>query len=80
MAVGPAVRAALRTILAPDYRLYNHFLAKFLERLDQFGSARLTAELAELRAANKRLADRCGFQMADNKGSCNNIVYWKNPF
>ena len=35
-------------ILAPDYKLYNHFVAKFRQTLDTFTDTRMAEELAEL--------------------------------
>ena len=63
----PAGRAALRSILEPDYRLYNHFLALLQARLQQLGPARLEARLANLRTANNELTARCRYQLVNNK-------------
>ena len=38
----------LEEILAPDYKVYNHFLAKFRQTLDTFTATRMKEELAEL--------------------------------
>ena len=38
----------LKEILAPDYKVYNHFVAKFRQKLDTFTATRMKEELAEL--------------------------------
>ena len=38
----------LEEILAPDYKVYNHFVAKFRQTLDTFTATRMAQEMAEL--------------------------------
>ena len=38
----------LEEILAPDYEVYNHFVAKFRQTLDTFTATRMAQEMAEL--------------------------------
>jgi hypothetical protein len=59
-------RATLAEWLAADYKLYNHFKAKFERTVEDFGSARMSRELEELREANREAAERCHFQATPN--------------
>ena len=46
--ISTETRVLLEEILAPDYKVYNHFLAKFRQTLDTFTATRMEEELAEL--------------------------------
>ena len=61
-----AARAALQKFLAADYRLYNHFRARFATRLSRLGEARLVAGVVALHRATKELQERCGARPADS--------------
>ena len=61
-----AARAGLQAWLAADYKLYNHFKARFEARVARFGARRMETEVAALRAANKEMQERCGIAAADN--------------
>ena len=46
--ISAETRQLLEDILAPDYEVYNHFVAKFRQTLDTFTATRMEEELAEL--------------------------------
>ena len=46
--ISAETRVLLEEILAPDYEVYNHFVAKFRQTLDTFTATRMKEELAEL--------------------------------
>jgi len=59
-------RAALREYLANDYLVYNHFKAKFDERVNSFGLPRMSRELAQLSSANEKMQELCSVKATDN--------------
>ena len=61
-----AARAALEEYLAADYKLYNHFKAKFEAKVRSFGTRRMEQELGILRLANGNMKERCGINKVDN--------------
>ena len=64
--INDEVRGKLKQILAPDYKVYNHFKSKFDDRLEAFGSGRMEEELGELRKANEAVMKKCDFSATDN--------------
>ena len=46
--ISAETRQLLEEILAPDYEVYNHFVAKFRQTLDTFTATRMAQEMAEL--------------------------------
>ena len=46
--ISAETRVLLEEILAPDYKVYNHFMSKFRQTLDTFTATRMKEELAEL--------------------------------
>ena len=60
------MRAKLKPILAPDYKVYDYFKSKFEDRLEAFGSGRMEEELGELREANEAVMKKCDFSATDN--------------
>ena len=46
--ISTETRVLLEEILAPDYKVYNHFVTKFRQTLDTFTATRMKEELAEL--------------------------------
>jgi len=59
-------RAALREYLANDYLVYNHFKAKFDEKVNSFGLPRMSRELAQLTSANEKMQELCSVKATDN--------------
>ena len=53
--------------MAPDYKMYNHFLARLEEEVQVFGAGRMAEELGELQQANMEVTERCAFTQADNR-------------
>ena len=53
--INAVTRQLLEEILAPDYEVYNHFMAKFRQKLDTFTATRMAAEVAELDRWKTRL-------------------------
>ena len=74
--ISSETRALLTKIMAPDYKVYNHFKAKFEERVEEFGRSRLEAEVAELRDANERRTEECNFKSRDNSKLSGKFKWW----
>ena len=49
----------LKSWLAADYQLYNHFAKKLEDKMLEFGKARLAEEVAELQRLNLEVRERC---------------------
>ena len=59
-------RKFLEKKMAPDYKVYNYFKAKFDQKVEVFGHKRMSLELAELDRVNTEVTRRCEFAQADN--------------
>jgi len=59
-------REALREYLANDYLVYNHFKAKFEEKVNRFGLPRMSRELGQLKSANEEIQELCSVKATDN--------------
>ena len=64
--------------MAPDYEVYNHFLAKFRQQLDTFGPGRMAEELAELERVNTEITEQCDFVEKDNN-NLGGVNKWWGP-
>ena len=64
--------------MAPDYEVYNHFLAKFHQQLDTFGPGRMAEELAELERVNTEITEQCDFVEKDNN-NLGGVNKWWGP-
>ena len=53
------MRQKLKSWLAADYQLYNHFAKKLEDRMLEFGKERLAEEVAELQRLNLEVRERC---------------------
>ena len=62
--------------MAPDYKMYNHFLARLEEEVQEFGAGRMAEELGELQRANTEVTERCAFTQADNKDLAQEHKMW----
>ena len=49
----------LKSWLAADYQLYNHFAKKLEDKMLKFGKERLAEEVAELQRLNLEVRERC---------------------
>ena len=49
----------MKTWLAADYHLYNHFAKKLEDKMLQFGKDRMAAEVAQLQRLNLEVSERC---------------------
>ena len=70
------MRAKLKQILAPDYKVYDHFKSKFDARLEAFGSGRMEEEMGELRKANEAVMKKCDFSATDNNKISGANKWW----
>lgn len=59
-------RKELARYLASDYILYNHFKKLFIQKMSEFGFAKLEREVGELGNLNKQIADRCNLEAKPN--------------
>ena len=73
------MRAKLKQILAPDYKVYDHFKSKFDARLEAFGSGRMEEEMGELRKANEAVMKKCDFSATDNNQISGANKWWDKP-
>ncbi|XP_069171313.1 galactose-3-O-sulfotransferase 2 [Procambarus clarkii] len=55
----------LRQKLAPDYLLYERFVRKFDDLVEDFGRQRMDREVSRLNALTKQLMKTCGFMKQD---------------
>ena len=69
-------RKLLENIMAPDYKVYNHFKAKFDQKLKDLGESRLSQELKELDRVNTEITRRCEFAKEDNKNLDRDLIWW----
>ena len=53
------MRQKLKSWLAADYQLYNHFAKKLEDKMLKFGKERLAEEVAELQRLNLEVRERC---------------------
>ena len=74
--ISSETRALLTKIMAPDYKVYNHFKAKFDEKLREFGATEMATELAELQAANEKKTEDCNFETKDNSKLKGKFKWW----
>ena len=64
--------------MAPDYEVYNHFVAKFRQQLDTFGPGRMAEQLAELERVNAEITEQCDFVEKDNN-NLGGVNKWWGP-
>ena len=58
-ALSDETRQKLKSWLAADYQLYNHFVEKLEHKMVEFSKDRLAAEVAELQMLNLEVRERC---------------------
>ena len=66
-ALKPETRAALATIMSPDYKMYNHFKDKLDIMIESFGEKRMEEEVWRLEKLNKEVMESCDFTQTVNK-------------
>ena len=66
-ALKPYTRAALRAIMSPDYKMYNHFKDKLDVMIESFGEKRMEEEVWRLEKLNKEVMESCDFTQTVNK-------------
>lgn len=71
-------RQLLEEKMAPDYRVYNYFKAKFDQKLKDLGESKLSEELIELDRVNTEITKKCEFAKEDNKNLDRAMVWWSN--
>ena len=72
-------RKLLEKKMAPDYKVYNHFKAKFDQKLHDFGHRRMSQELEELDKINTEVTERCEIAEEDNKKLDKDLKWlWSN--
>ena len=69
-------RQLLEEKMAPDYKVYNYFKAKFDEKLRNLGENNLSQELKELDRVNTEITKKCEFAKEDNKNLNSAMVWW----
>ena len=74
--ISPETRKLLEKKMAPDYKVYNYFKAKFDQKLKDLGQSRLAQELKELGRVNTEVTRRCEFAKEDNKNLDRDLVWW----
>ena len=67
-ALSEETRRKLKSWLAADYQLYNHFAKKLEDKMVQFGEERLAAEVAELQRLNLEVRERCVLEEVKETG------------
>ena len=67
-ALSEETREKLKSWLAADYQLYNHFAKKLENRMVEFGKERLAAEVAELQRLNLEVRERCVLEEVKETG------------
>ena len=77
--ISPEGRKLLEKKMAPDYKVYNYFKAKFDQKLKDFGHRRMSQELEELDRINTEVTKRCEFAEEDNKKLDKDLTWlWSN--
>ena len=77
--ISPETRKLLEKKMAPDYKVYNYFKAKFDQKLSDFGHGRMSHELEELDRINTEVTERCEFSKEDNKKLDKDLKWlWSN--
>jgi len=76
--ISAETRQLLEAIMAPDYEVYNHFVAKFRQQLDTFGPGRMAEQLAELERVNAEITEQCDFVEKDNN-NLGGVNKWWGP-
>ena len=59
-------RKLLEKLMEPDFKVYNHFKNKFLEKVKNLGTIEMRKELADLDRVNTEITQKCDFKAADN--------------
>jgi len=67
-ALSEGARKKLKTWLAADYHLYNHFVKKLEDKMLRFGKDRLAAEVAQLQRLNMEVRERCVLEEVKDTG------------
>ena len=67
-ALSEETREKLKSWLAADYQLYNHFAKKLENRMVEFGKERLAAEVAELQRLNLEVREKCVLEEVKETG------------
>ena len=67
-ALSEEARQKLKSWLAADYHLYNHFAKKLEDKMVKFGKARLAAEVAGLQRLNLEVRERCVLEEVKDTG------------
>ena len=67
-ALSEEARQKLKSWLAADYHLYNHFVNKLEDKLVKFGKERMAAEVTELQRLNLEVRKRCVLEEVKDTG------------
>ena len=74
--ISPELRSRLESIMAPDYKVYNHFKPIFEKKLESFGQDRMAQEIRDLRRVNEEVMKRCKFSEVDNAKLSGENKWW----
>ena len=67
-ALSDLARQKLKSWLAADYHLYDHFAKKLEDQMLKFGKEKLSAEVAELQRLNLEVRERCVLEEVKDTG------------
>jgi len=67
-ALSDIARQKLKSWLAADYHLYDHFTKKLEDKMLKFGKEKLAAEVAELQRLNLEVRERCVLEEVKDTG------------
>ncbi len=60
-------REILRPFQRFDSAIYDHFAARFQERIEHFGADRMSRSVKELRRLNEQVSRACGIRRESSK-------------
>ena len=61
--IDPETLQILKKKLEPDYRLYNHFSAKFNAHVQAYGANRMAEEVKKFHQASEEVLEKCNFKL-----------------
>ena len=67
-ALSERARQKLKSWLAADYQLYNHFVKKLEDKMLKLGKDRLAAEVAQLQKLNLEVREKCVLEEVKDTG------------
>jgi len=65
--LSPEARELLQKYLAPDYKIYNHFVKRFEERILLYGDEKIKMEVETLKNKNLEMKNSCSMKAVANE-------------